>query len=61
MPEAKKTKDEQIVDIDTSGPDATKISIEEVKEEAVVEQPEETFEQKHLKRRTSKQESKKSR
>ena len=34
MPEDKKT-----VDIDTSGPDAT-VEIEEVKDEAVIEQPE---------------------
>ena len=54
-------KEEQIktVDIDTSGPDAT-VDIEEVKEEAVIEQPEENTEQEAVTQETAKEETKKS-
>ena len=43
------TEENKLVPIDTSGPDAT-VDIEEVKEEAVIEQPEENTEQETAKR-----------
>ena len=55
MPEEEK----KTVDIDTSGPDAN-IEIEEKKEEAVIEQPEENTEQETVKEEPVKEEAKKS-
>ena len=48
MPEEK----EKTVDIDTSGPDA-EVSIEETKDEAVIEQPEENTEQETVTQETT--------
>jgi hypothetical protein len=52
-------EEKKTVDIDTSGPDAT-IDIEEVKEEAVIEQPEENTEQEAVTQESVKEETKKS-
>ena len=52
-------EENKLVPIDTSGPDAT-IDIEEVKEEAVIEQPEENTEQETVTQESTKEEPKKS-
>jgi len=52
------TEENKLVPIDTSGPDAT-VDIEEVKEEAVIEQPEENTEQEAVTQETAKEETKK--
>jgi uncharacterized protein YhaN len=52
-------EENKLVPIDTSGPDAT-IDIEEVKEEAVIEQPEENTEQETKTEEPVKEETKKS-
>lgn len=52
-------EENKLVPIDTSGPDAT-IDIEEVKEEAVIEQPEENTEQEAVTQESVKEETKKS-
>ena len=53
------TEENKLVPIDTSGPDAT-VDIEEVKEEAVIEQPEENTEQETVTQESAKEEPKKS-
>jgi hypothetical protein len=53
------TEENKLVPIDTSGPDAT-VDIEEVKEEAVIEQPEENTEQETVTQESEKEEPKKS-
>ena len=53
------TEENKLVPIDTSGPDAT-VDIEEVKEEAVIEQPEENTEQETVTQESAKEETKKS-
>ena len=53
------TEENKLVPIDTSGPDAT-VDIEEVKEEAVIEQPEENTEQEAKTEEPAKEETKKS-
>ena len=53
------TEEKKLVPIDTSGPDAT-VDIEEQKEEAVIEQPEENTEQEAVTQETAKEETKKS-
>jgi hypothetical protein len=53
------TEENKLVPIDTSGPDAT-IDIEEQKEEAVIEQPEENTEQEAKTEEPAKEETKKS-
>ena len=53
------TEENKLVPIDTSGPDAT-VDIEEKKEEAVIEQPEENTEQETLTEEPVKEETKKS-
>ena len=53
------TEENKLVPIDTSGPDAT-VDIEEVKEEAVIEQPEENTEQETVTQESTKEEPKKS-
>jgi hypothetical protein len=53
------TEENKMVPIDTSGPDAT-VDIEEVKEEAVIEQPEENTEQETVTQESAKEEPKKS-
>ena len=53
------TEENKLVPIDTSGPDAT-VDIEEVKEEAVIEQPEENTEQEAVTQETANEETKKS-
>jgi hypothetical protein len=53
------TEENKLVPIDTSGPDAT-VDIEEQKEEAVIEQPEENTEQEAVTQETAKEETKKS-
>ena len=53
------TEENKLVPIDTSGPDAT-VDIEEVKEEAVIEQPEENTEQEAKTEEAVKEEPKKS-
>ena len=53
------TEENKLVPIDTSGPDAT-VDIEEVKEEAVIEQPEENTEQETVTEEPVKEETKKS-
>jgi hypothetical protein len=53
------TEENKLVPIDTSGPDAT-VDIEEQKEEAVIEQPEENTEQETATQETVKEEPKKS-
>jgi hypothetical protein len=53
------TEENKLVPIDTSGPDAT-VDIEEQKEEAVIEQPEENTEQETVTQETAKEETKKS-
>jgi hypothetical protein len=53
------TEENKLVPIDTSGPDAT-VDIEEKKEEAVIEQPEENTEQETVKEEPVKEETKKS-
>ena len=50
-------EDKKMVPIDTSGPDAT-VDIEEKKDEAVIEQPEENTEQETTEQETTKQETK---
>ena len=45
-------EDKKMVDIDTSGPDAT-VDIEEKKDEAVIEQPEESKEQESKEQETT--------
>ncbi len=52
-------EEKKTVDIDTSGPDAT-IDIEETKDEAVIEQPEENTEQETVTQESTKEEPKKS-
>ena len=52
-------EENKLVPIDTSGPDAT-VDIEEVKEEAVIEQPEENTEQETVTQESAKEEPKKS-
>ena len=52
-------EENKLVPIDTSGPDA-EVDIEEQKEEAVIEQPEEKTEQETVKEETVKEETKKS-
>ena len=53
------TEENKLVPIDTSGPDAT-VDIEEKKEEAVIEQPEENTEQETVTEEPVKEETKKS-
>ncbi len=53
------TEENKLVPIDTSGPDAT-VDIEDVKEEAVIEQPEENTEQETETQESAKEEPKKS-
>ena len=53
------TEENKLVPIDTSGPDAT-VDIEEQKEEAVIEQPEENTEQETATQESAKEEPKKS-
>ena len=53
------TEENKLVPIDTSGPDAT-VDIEEVKEKAVIEQPEENTEQETVTQESAKEEPKKS-
>src|SRR6056300_1895815 len=53
------TEENKLVPIDTSGPDAT-VDIEEQKEEAVIEQPEENTEQEAVTQESAKEEPKKS-
>jgi hypothetical protein len=53
------TEENKLVPIDTSGPDAT-VDIEEVKEEAIIEQPEENTEQETVTQESAKEETKKS-